>query len=121
MFNLIWFNSTLYHGLNGVNQSVYTWLPSSNLTSIDADVSPLLHYLWRKEYISKKTYLGLVQWGSEAVHSAQGHNVTFQAEGVSLAVEVGTPQESLGDTVRPDCALVLGLAVVVLLQYFAFL
>lgn len=107
---LISFNSTLSHGLNGVNQSVYSWLPSSNLTSIDADVSPLIHYLWRKEYIPNSTYLGLVQWGSEAVHSAQGHNVTFLAESISIAVEVGMPKASQGATAKPDWAVILVLA-----------
>jgi xyloglucan-specific endo-beta-1,4-glucanase len=114
-------HSTLFHGFNGVNQSVYSWLPWDNFTSIDTDLSPLIHYLWRKEYISKNTYLGLVQWGSEAMHSAQGHNVTILAEGVSLAVEAGTPQASLGDIAKPDRALVIGLAAVMLLDCFAFL
>jgi hypothetical protein len=62
-----------------------------------------------------------VQWGSEAVHSAQGHNVTFLAESISLAVEMGIPKASLGDTAKPDCALVLGLAAVMLLECFACL
>ncbi|RDW82739.1 hypothetical protein BP6252_03851 [Coleophoma cylindrospora] len=82
---------TLYHGTNTNNQSVYSWYPSKNMTSFNADVSPLLSYLWQKEYIEESLYLGLVQWGSEAIHSAAGENVTFWARSVSLDVVRGTP------------------------------
>lgn len=87
---------TLSHGLNSNNQSVYSWYPSKNLTSLDnVDLSPLLHYLWRKEYLEESIYLGLVQWGSEAVHSAKGENVTFYASSVAMDVVKGTPGEAM--------------------------
>lgn len=50
-------------------------------------------------------YLGLAQFGSEAIHSAKGHNVTFSATGINMDVERGVPKEGRGSFTRPSLAL----------------
>lgn len=88
---------TLYKGTNTQNQTVYTWYPGKNITTIrNVDLSPLIHYLWQHLYLDQDLYMGLVQWGSEAVHSAKGENVTFWAREVSLDVETGIVKSSAG-------------------------
>lgn len=95
--------------MNGVNQSVYSWYPSTNLTTLsNVDVSPLIHYLWRHNNISEDIYLGLVQWGSEAVHSQKGSNVTFDARSIMIDVVKGRPKKAGASALR------LGLGSLVL-------
>jgi len=85
------------------------------LTSIGADLSPLIHYLWRKEYLGGDMYVGLAQFGSEAVHSAEGHNVTFSATNINMDVTRGAPKEGEGSLTRPSLALIAALLVITVL------
>lgn len=58
-------------------------------------------------------YLGLAQFGSEAVHSAAGHNVTFSATGIDMDVDRGVPKEGKGSFTRPSLALLAASLVVI--------
>jgi xyloglucan-specific endo-beta-1,4-glucanase len=88
-------------GANTNGQFVYSWLASGDLSSFSGDISPLLHYLWRHSYISKSTYLGIVQFGSEAFHATS--NVTFMATDFSIGIKQGTPaSESVAATLLAE-------------------
>ncbi|KAF8859736.1 concanavalin A-like lectin/glucanase [Acephala macrosclerotiorum] len=80
---------TLYSGSNNNGQFVYSWLAPENITNIDDDISPLLHYLWWHNKISESNYLGIVQFGTETFHSSS--NVTFSAQDFNLTVASGNP------------------------------
>ncbi|KAJ9667399.1 hypothetical protein H2201_002600 [Coniosporium apollinis] len=110
---MIWQAATLSHGYNGNNQSVYTWMPETNLTSINVDVAPFIHYLWRKEYLAGGLYLGLLQFGSEAVHSAEGQNITFTAESVFMDIQKGEPKVGGAASVSRPALAVLGAGLLV--------
>ncbi|EFX02832.1 glycosyl transferase [Grosmannia clavigera kw1407] len=98
----LWLTSTsiLYSGVNQRGLSVYTWVPEKNETSFDQDISPLLQYLWRNQFISSNLTLGLVQFGSEA-YSSQG-NVTFSASGFAMDLEHGAAPTLIPGTLRSD-------------------
>jgi len=81
--------SSLYQGHNSNGQYVYSWLASSDLTSFNADISPLLHYLWRHSYIHEANYLGIVQFGMETFHATS--NVTFSATDFDISIYQGDP------------------------------
>lgn len=79
-------------GANKNGQYVYSWFAPENIDSFDADISPLLHYLWRNDYLDDTDYLGTVQFGTETFHSVS--NVTFSARNFSMSVEPGKPKET---------------------------
>lgn len=81
--------STLYSGQNSRGTIVYTWVSPTNETAFDEDISPLLQYLWRNDLVSSDARLGLVEFGSEAYHSAS--NVTFSAGDFSMQIWKGEP------------------------------
>ncbi|PQE07466.1 glycosyl transferase protein [Rutstroemia sp. NJR-2017a BBW] len=86
---------TLYAGQNTINQTVYSWWPNQNISSLTAlDVSPLLNYLWRKVYIPSDIYVGAVQWGNDARHSNK--NVTFDVSTFGVNIMKGTPVKAIG-------------------------
>lgn len=60
----------LYNGFNAQGQHVFSWLAEKNLTSVDADFSPLLKYLYQKELLSGSLWLGQLELGTELMHSA---------------------------------------------------
>lgn len=75
-------NFSLYHGWNAQGQHVFSWLAQHNLTSADADYSPLLRYIWKKGLLSGALYLGQVEFGTEVMHA--GLTTTFAANNYSL-------------------------------------
>ncbi|OJD35639.1 glycoside hydrolase family 12 protein [Diplodia corticola] len=77
---------TLYQGPNANGQTVFTWYPDGNLTTIDVDYFPLLETLRGGGYIPTAAYLGRFQWGSETKHSAQDQNITFVVNSVTMSV-----------------------------------
>lgn len=82
----------LYSGANDNGQFVYSWWSPVNLSNFNQDISPLLHFLWRHDYISESNYLGTVQFGTETFHSTS--NVTFSARDYRLNVAAGQPAPS---------------------------
>ncbi|KAI1621757.1 concanavalin A-like lectin/glucanase domain-containing protein [Exophiala viscosa] len=72
----------LFNGNNTQNQTVYSWLPETNLTSVDADYSPLIHYLWQNDFMPKDVYLGTLQFGTEQFHATE--EVLFRAGNYSF-------------------------------------
>ncbi|KAJ8059629.1 hypothetical protein OCU04_011281 [Sclerotinia nivalis] len=78
-----------------VPQTIYTWYPNTNITTLTAmDISPLLNYLWREVYLSSETYVGFVEWGLDARHS--GGNVSWSVYDVGLNVKSGMPVKAVG-------------------------
>ncbi|ESZ90568.1 glycoside hydrolase family 12 protein [Sclerotinia borealis F-4128] len=78
-----------------VPQTVYSWYPDSNTSSLTAmDVSPLLNYLWREVYVDSGTYVGYVEWGLDARHATG--NVTWSVYEVGMNVKRGTPVKAVG-------------------------
>lgn len=75
---------SLYNGWNAQGQHVFSWLSERNLTSTDADYSPLLQYLWKKGRLSGALYLGQLEFGTEVMHAGLG--TTFTASNYSLAL-----------------------------------
>lgn len=93
--------STLYSGQNSRGTIVYTWVSPANETAFDEDISPLLQYLWRKDLVSSDARLGLVEFGSEAYHSAS--NVTFSAGDFSMGIWKGEPPAFELNEIGEDC------------------
>jgi len=81
------FHSILYRGRNQRGTDVLTWVATVNVTDFAAEVSPLLQSLWRNELVSPASHVGLVEFGSEAFHSAR--NVTFSASNFSIRLATG--------------------------------
>lgn len=76
----------MYQGPNANEQTVLTWYPNSNLTSISVDYFPLLERLRIDGLLPATAYLGRYQWGSEAKHSAQNQNITFMVNSLTMSV-----------------------------------
>jgi len=86
----------LYAGRNQRGTEVFTWVATKKETNFTADVSPLLQSLWRTGLLSADSYLGLVEFGSEAFHAST--NVTFSASGFSMALKEGpAPDHDIGE------------------------
>lgn len=83
-------NSFLFQGNNTQNQTVYSWLPETNLTTIDADYSPLVHYLWQNSFMPKDLYLGTLQFGTESFHAT--NEVLFRAGNYTFNLSQNTSQ-----------------------------
>lgn len=75
---------SLYHGWNAQGQHVFSWLAQKNMTSTDADYSPLLKYIWQKGLLSGALYLGQLEFGTEVMHA--GLPTTFTATDYNLAL-----------------------------------
>jgi len=87
---------TLWSGKNVHGGMTFSWLAPVDtlLEYIDADYSPLLHYLWEANMLPDSVYLGSLQFGSETFYSG-GLNVTFEASGYEFEVlKAGTRQLS---------------------------
>ncbi|KAF5868515.1 putative glycosyltransferase family 2 protein [Botrytis fragariae] len=88
-------SSTIVNDEPQVPQTIYTWFPSVNATTLTAmDISPLLNYLWREVYISSNTYVGFVEWGLDARNSIG--NVTWSVYETGMTVKPGTPVRAVG-------------------------
>ena len=86
--HLLTLPSLLYRGKNQRGTNVFTWVATTNDTAFSADLSPLLQPLWRNGLISPASYLGVVEFGSEAFHSSE--NITFTASGFDIHLLAGT-------------------------------
>ncbi|KAF6809298.1 glycosyl transferase [Colletotrichum plurivorum] len=83
---------SLYHGWNDGGQHVFSWLARKNLTSADADFSPLLKYIWQKGMLSGALYLGQLELGTEIKHA--GAEVHFEVSNYNLSiVRQGDPED----------------------------
>ncbi|THV54967.1 hypothetical protein BGAL_0016g00100 [Botrytis galanthina] len=88
-------SSTVVNDEPQVPQTIYTWYPSINATTLTAmDISPLLNYLWREVYISSNTYVGFVEWGLDARNS--NGNITWSVYETGMTVKPGTPVRAVG-------------------------
>ncbi|TGO12845.1 hypothetical protein BTUL_0081g00220 [Botrytis tulipae] len=88
-------SSTVANDEPQVPQTIYTWYPSINATSLTAmDISPLLNYLWREVYISSNAYVGFVEWGLDARNS--NGNITWSVYETGMTVKPGTPVRAVG-------------------------
>jgi xyloglucan-specific endo-beta-1,4-glucanase len=109
---------SLYTGPNGNGQTVFSWLAASNITNFNFDITPLFDYLTSHNLLPSTTYLGSVQFGTEAFHATS--NVTFSASNFNLKVVKGvkkaTASMAMGGVV-PNLALIafLGLGGVMTL------
>ncbi|KAF7908134.1 uncharacterized protein EAF01_003889 [Botrytis porri] len=98
-----------------VPQTIYTWYPSINATTLTAmDISPLLNYLWREVYISSNAYIGFVEWGLDARNS--NGNVTWSVYKTGMTVKPGTPVRAVGmgrrkEVWRGEMLALVGLCV----------
>ncbi|KAF7855444.1 hypothetical protein EAF04_010186 [Stromatinia cepivora] len=78
-----------------VPQTIYTWYPNTNISTLTAmDISPLLNYLWREVYLSSDAYVGYVEWGLDARHGVG--NVTWSVYDVGMNVKSGIPVKAVG-------------------------
>ncbi|OQV03954.1 hypothetical protein CLAIMM_08918 isoform 2 [Cladophialophora immunda] len=78
---------SLYSGVNGLGQSVLTWVASTAATgvqSFNADIGPLLQGLTGLGGPTVNDYLGYIAFGSETLDS--GSNVTFYNKVLSMDV-----------------------------------
>lgn len=101
---------SLYTGPNGNGQTVFSWLATSNITNFNFDVSPLLDYLTSHNLLPETTYLGSVQFGTEAFHATS--NVTFSASNFNLDVTKGIKKASMAmGGVAPNLALIAFLGL----------
>lgn len=100
---------TLYSGPNGAGQFVYSWLASSNVTTFNSDISPLLHYLTGNNMISNSSYLGIVQFGTETFHAES--NVTFTAQNFAMSINSAKAKKSAASgPILPSLSVALLLA-----------
>ena len=74
-------SSSLRSGVNLANQTVYSWLADSNVTTIDkpVDFSPLLLHLLNNSLVPQDVQLGTFQFGTETFHATHGA-VNFTAQ-----------------------------------------
>lgn len=90
--------SQLFVGQNqqGQKQTVYSWVPTTNVDEIQGDLGQLLHYIVASGNLSDTLYLGVVQFGTETVHATQ--NVTSEFKSIYMDLEVNsakpTPKSS---------------------------
>lgn len=72
----------LYYGSNGYNY-VYSFLPSSTITSFSADVNAFLKYLTSEQSLPSSQYLTTFEAGSEAT---SGSDVTLEVSAYSAVI-----------------------------------
>ncbi|KZT64643.1 glycoside hydrolase family 12 protein [Daedalea quercina L-15889] len=72
----------LYYGSNGYNY-VYSFLPSSNITSFSGDVNLFLQYLTSEQSLPSSQYLTTFEAGTEAT---SGSDVTFNTAAYSAII-----------------------------------
>ncbi|KAK5467734.1 hypothetical protein LTS15_000707 [Exophiala xenobiotica] len=75
---------SLYFGVNGLQQTVLTWMASGPVQNISADFRPLLSDLTSVGGPSTADYIGYLAFGSEALWSAA--NVTFYNPSLSMDI-----------------------------------
>lgn len=100
----------LFVGQNqqGQKQTVYSWVPTTNLDSISADLSELTRLITASGNISDSTYLGVIQFGSETVHSPQ--NITFEVKSAYMDLEVNSAKPTTSTSSASATSTSKGLA-----------
>lgn len=90
------FCSSLWFDTNQRNQKVFTWVTrdGSDVTQFDEDITPLLKFVLDSGEIDSDSWLGLVEFGSEAWHSPE--NITFSAAHFSMDLDNGDSGSSSG-------------------------
>jgi hypothetical protein len=76
--------SYLYIGTNHRGAQVFSWLAAHDIRGVTGDLLPLLAYLVDHNHVDPDTYLGTIEFGTEASHSPK--NVTFKVPNLSLDV-----------------------------------
>jgi xyloglucan-specific endo-beta-1,4-glucanase len=77
---------------------VFSWVADANITDFDADISPLIHYLWRHGMVLAANYIGVVQFGTEQKHATS--NVTFSVDDFAMSASRGTPKAAAGFSLK---------------------
>jgi xyloglucan-specific endo-beta-1,4-glucanase len=103
--------SHLYQGPNDNGQYVFSWVADANITDFDADISPLIHYLWRHGMVLAANYVGVVQFGTEQKHATS--NVTFSVDDFAISATRGTPKAAAGFRLKHSLGLQLMSALTV--------
>ncbi|KAF9871024.1 hypothetical protein CkaCkLH20_11441 [Colletotrichum karsti] len=80
---------SLWYDTNQRDQKVFTWVTrdGSDVNQFDEDVAPLFKYVLESGEIDEDSWLGLVEFGSEAWHSPD--NITFSAAHFSMDLDNG--------------------------------
>ncbi|KAK0648139.1 concanavalin A-like lectin/glucanase domain-containing protein, partial [Cercophora newfieldiana] len=60
---------TLFQGSGPRGQNVLSWMPDTNKTRFDHDLSPLVEFLWKNDLVPRDTYVGTVAFGMESFFS----------------------------------------------------
>jgi xyloglucan-specific endo-beta-1,4-glucanase len=95
---------------------VFSWVAGSNRTDFEGDISPLLHYLWRRGLILATNYIGVIQFGTEQKHATS--NVTFSVDSFAIDATKGAPKEAAGVVlVCSRVGVVLAVAFVTMISY----
>ncbi|KAK1635909.1 concanavalin A-like lectin/glucanase domain-containing protein [Colletotrichum phormii] len=115
---------SLWFDANQRDQKVFTWVTrnGSDVTQFDEDITPLLKFVLDSGEIDSDSWLGLVEFGSEAWHSPE--NITFSAAHFSMDLDNGNSGSSSGsgsndNAARRGALSVLGLASALLLSLSA--
>ena len=100
---------------------MFTWKGPKNLTHFVDDISPLVRRVAFYGGPNVTDYLGVVQFGTEEFHTANGANVTFTAEKVSMSAVKGVaPVDQNIATTRRTCIPLLtilsGVVIFVLIR-----
>jgi hypothetical protein len=76
--------SYLYIGTNHRGAQVFSWLAAHDIRGVTGNLLPLLTYLVDHNHVDSDTYLGTIEFGTEASHSPK--NVTFKVPNLTLDV-----------------------------------
>ena len=98
-------NYSLYHGFNAQGQHVFSWLPHENLTSLETDYYPLLHYIQESGLLSGALYLGQLEFGTEVMHA--GEESVFEARNFTLKItRDGDPDAPIRSSTTTSSAMI---------------
>jgi xyloglucan-specific endo-beta-1,4-glucanase len=64
---------------------VYSWYAKTNIKNFDFDVTPLIKELSTSNFVPLNTYIGTVEFGSEAFFATE--NITFSASKFDMFLE----------------------------------
>ncbi|TQN66157.1 Endoglucanase cel12A [Colletotrichum shisoi] len=89
---------SLWYETNQREQKVFTWVTrdGADVTQFDEDITPLLKFVLESGEIDEDSWLGLVEFGSEAWHSPE--NVTFSAAHFSMELDNGESGSGSGSS-----------------------
>lgn len=76
--------SNLYTGVNGLGQSVLSWVAAGTVQNFDGDLGPLLQGLTGLGGPTVDDYLGYIAFGSEALSASS--NVTFSNPNLRMQI-----------------------------------